>query len=67
MTEKRFIFNGLHVRDTLNEIPPIMTHNDEQRDKFLNGLNKLSDENKELKKHIQELSDYIEELGGWEE
>ena len=30
-------------------------------------LNRLEEENQQLKKHIQELSDYIEELGGWEE
>ena len=51
MTQKRFIFDGLHVRDTLKEIPPIMAHNDEQRDKFLDGLNKLVEENKVLTAH----------------
>ena len=49
MTEKRFIFDGLHIRDTLNEIPPIMAHNDEQRDEFLDGLNGLAEENNELR------------------
>lgn len=51
MAEKRFIYDGLHVRDILNEIPPILIHNDEQRDKFLDGLNKLSEENKVLTAH----------------
>ena len=49
MTEKRFIFDGLHIRDTLNEIPPIMAHNDEQRDEFLDGMNGLAEENNELR------------------
>ena len=62
MTEKRFIFNGLHIRDTLNIIPPIMTHNEEQRDKFLNGLNKLSDENKELKQSIHDWQGSYDDL-----
>ena len=31
----------------------------EQRDKFLDGLNKLSDENKELKKQMNRLYNYF--------
>lgn len=58
MAQKRFIYDGLHVRDILNEIPPILTHG-EQRDKFLDGLNKLSDENKELKQFKQQTLDLI--------
>jgi FtsZ-binding cell division protein ZapB len=49
MSKKRFIYDGLYIRDTLNEIPSILTHNDNQRDKFLNGLNYLSEENEQLK------------------
>ena len=52
---KRFIFDGLHIRDTLNEIPLIMAHNDEQRDEFLDGLNGLAEENNELKKKNEQL------------
>lgn len=57
MTQKRFIFNGLQVRDTLNEIPPILTHNEEQREEFLDGLNKLSEENKELRTLVKILKE----------
>ena len=56
MTQKRFIFDGLYVRDILNEIPSILTHNDEQRDKFLDGLNKLNNENQAVKDIINELN-----------
>ena len=55
MIKKRFIYDGLHIRDILNEIPPILTHTDNQRDEFLNGLNNLYKENEQLKQENQEL------------
>ena len=55
MTEKRFIYDGLHIRDTFNEIPSILTHDNEQRDKFLNGLNKLHEEKELWKKECERL------------
>lgn len=55
MIKKRFIYDGLHVRDILNEIPPILTHTDNQRDEFLNGLNNLYKENEQLKQKMEDL------------
>lgn len=49
MTTKRFIYNGLQIRDLHCKIPPILTNNDKIRDKYLNELNILHEENEQLK------------------
>lgn len=63
MIKKRFIYDGLHVRDILNEIPPILTYTDNQRDEFLNGLNNLYKENEQLKQKMEDLLYQIGEAG----
>jgi hypothetical protein len=63
MTKRRFIYDRLYVRDIFEEIPPILTHNDNQRDEFLNGLNYLSEENERLKQKIGDLLYQIGEVG----
>lgn len=53
MTEKRFIADGIMVRDIEGEIPTILTHNEEQMNKFLSGLNALHEKNQELKSELK--------------
>lgn len=62
MTKERFIFDGFYIRDTLNKIPPIMTYNDKQRNEFLDGLNGLAEENKELYNENLKLKKEIESM-----
>ena len=45
----------------------VYSTSEENVKQIVNKLNELSDENEELKKHIKELDDYIEELGGWDD
>lgn len=45
---KRFIYDGLHIRDLHGKIPPILTNNDKIRDKYLIELNELHEENQDL-------------------
>lgn len=49
MNDKRFIYDGLYIRDLHGKIPPILTDNDKLIDKYLKELNGLHDENKELR------------------
>lgn len=64
MTEKRFIYDGLHVRDNLDKIPLILTHNEEQRKQFLDGLNELNDEREILFDTVKKADDLINRFGG---
>ena len=50
---KRFIYDGLHIRDLHGKIPPILTNNDKIRDKYLNELNELHKENQQLRKSLK--------------
>ena len=49
MNDKRFIYDGLYIRDLHGKIPPILTDNDKLIDKYLKELNGLHDENNYLK------------------
>lgn len=62
MTEKRFIYDGLHIRDLHDKIPPILTNNDKIRDKYLNELNKLHKENQQLQDENYELKQTVAQL-----
>lgn len=62
MTIKRFIYDGLHIRDLHNKIPPILTDNDKIRDKYLNELNALHEENQSLKKQNKRLHDDLHKV-----
>lgn len=55
MTAKRFIYDGLHIRDLHGKIPPILANNDKIRDKYLKELNELHEEKEQLlsdKEHL---------------
>jgi predicted nuclease with TOPRIM domain len=62
MTEKRFIEDGLLVRDLEKQIPTIMTHNKEQQKQFIDSLNELHEKNKELQRKNGRMQEEIEIL-----
>lgn len=59
---KRFIYDGMYIRDLHNKIPSILTDNDEQIDKYLTELNNLQQELTERDQRIKELENTIKTL-----
>ena len=59
---KRFIYDGMYIRDLHNKIPSILTDNDEQIDKYLTELNNLHQEGEQLKQVNEKLRQQIENL-----
>lgn len=49
---KRFIADGIMVRDLEGKIPTIMTHNKKQQEAYLNSLNELAQDSKKYHKMI---------------
>lgn len=58
---KRFIYDGLHIRDSHGKIPPILTNNDKIRDKYLNELNELHEEKEQVRNVLKKYLDYYTE------
>ena len=71
MTEKRFtIINEEEPRGqsvAYRGIPCTARHCATNLNRLTEENEQLKSENKGLQEHIEELSDYIEELGGWED
>ena len=68
MNEKRFQIFGDIVEDTLEVIPSTVWQIDEQKRKYCNELNKLSDENEALKLFEEKVFDLIDKkIEGCEE
>lgn len=54
---KRFIADGIMVRDLEGKIPTIMTHNKKQQETYLNSLNELAQDSKKYHKMISVMAD----------
>lgn len=52
MSEKRFQIYGCMVEDTLGIIPSTLWQNEEQQQKYCDEMNKLHDENQQLKEKL---------------